>query len=275
MTQYLKYTFRTLDKVAPSLAAKGIYHFMSNPRTGKLREFEIEELRKAKTENYLFGQFNIKKYRWGKSDKKVLCVHGWEGQGANFGGIINTLIEEGYEIITFDGPSHGFSSKGPTNWYDYIQLTTQMALEEKPDIIISHSFGSVATANFLRNNSEFPLNKWFLITSPYDVKKQIIQFTEPLGVTHRTISKLFPKIEAQSGEQIDNLNMSVFCADLNNVNKAFIIHGTGDKILPLEMSEKIHQDFPQSELITIEDLGHFKILWSEELNEILRQKITE
>ena len=91
MTQYLKYTFRTLDKVAPSLAAKGIYHFMSNPRTGKLREFEIEELRKAKTENYLFGQFNIKKYRWGKSDKKVLCVHGWEGQGKRLAWVVTAL----------------------------------------------------------------------------------------------------------------------------------------------------------------------------------------
>lgn len=273
MPPYLKYTFKTLDFLAPSLAAKGIYYYMANPRSGKLRDFELKELDKARSEDFQFEQFTIRKYTWGKSAKKVLCVHGWEGQGANFGGIVQTLLDKGYEVTTYDGPSHGYSSKGKTNWFDYIQLTTKMALELQPDIIISHSFGSVATAAFLRKNPEFSVKQWFLITSPHDVKERIKEFTIPLGVTDRTIAKLVPKLEADTGEQIDNLNMSVFCADLKNVPKAHIVHGTGDKVLPIELSERIHRDFPQSELIPLDDLGHFRILWSEDLYQVLREKV--
>ena len=273
MTPYLKYTFKTLDFLAPSLAAKGIYYYMANPRSGKLRDFELKELEKANSEDFDFGDFRIRKYKWGNSTKRVLCVHGWEGQGANFGGIVQTLLNKGYEVITYDGPSHGFSSKGKTNWFDYIQLTTKLALEYQPEIIISHSFGSVATATFLRKNPDFHIKQWFLITSPHDVKERIKDFTVPLGVTDRTISKLVPKLEADTGEQIDDLNMSVFCADLKNVPKAYIVHGTVDTILPIEISKRIHKDVPQSELIPLQDLGHFRILWSEDLNKVLNEKI--
>lgn len=274
MTPTLRLVFKTLDSVAPTLAAHRIYHFMANPRSGKLRDFELEVLEKAKKEDFKFEDFSIRKYKWGKSTKRVLCVHGWEGQGANFGGIVNTLLEKGFEVITFDGPSHGFSSKGKTNWYDYIQLTTKMALEYQPEIIISHSFGSVASATMLRNNPDLKIKQWFLITSPHDVKERIKDFSQPLGVTNRTISKLIPLLESDTGEHIDNLNMSTFCADLKNVPEAFIVHGTGDKILPIKISEKIHKDFPQSELIELEGLGHYRILWSEELNDVLNEKIS-
>ncbi len=273
MTPTLRLVFKTLDTIAPTLAANRIYHFMANPRSGKLRDFELEILDKAQKEDFTFEEFSIRKYKWGNSNKRVLCVHGWEGQGANFGGIVDTLLDKGYEVVTFDAPSHGFSSKGKTNWFDYIRLTTQMAQEYQPDVIISHSFGSVASATMLRNSQDLQIKQWFLITSPHDVKERIKDFSVPLGVTDRTISKLIPLLESDTGEHIDDLNMSVFCADLKNVPEAFIIHGNGDKILPIRLSKRIHQDFPQSELIELDGLGHFRILWSDELNQVLTEKL--
>ena len=209
----------------------------------------------------------------GHGNKVALCVHGWEGQGANFGGLVDTLLNRGYKVVAYDGPSHGFSSKGKTNWFDYIALTGEMAKEYNPEIIISHSFGSVASAAMLREHPDLEIKQWYLITSPHDVKERIKDFTVPLGVTERTVSKLVPMLEADTGEHIDDLNMSVFCADLKHVKEAFIVHGLADKVLPIHNSRRLEKDFPQAELIELEGLGHFRILWSDSLIEVLKERL--
>ena len=56
---------------------------------------------------------------------------------------------------------------------------------------------------------------------------------------------------------------------VKNVSEALIVHSKKDKVLPIALARKLHKDFPLSELIELENLGHYTILWSEDLKEII------
>ena len=68
----LRLVFKTLDAIALTLAAHRIYQFMANPKSGKLRDFELDVLDKAEKEDFTFEDFSIRKYKWGNSNKRVL-----------------------------------------------------------------------------------------------------------------------------------------------------------------------------------------------------------
>ncbi len=67
--------------------------------------------------------------------------------------------------------------------------------------------------------------------------------------------------------------MKVYGGNLNNLQKATIIHSKGDRVIPVEKSRMTHKAIPQSELIELEELGHYRILWSEQLLNILDEKL--
>jgi pimeloyl-ACP methyl ester carboxylesterase len=265
--------FRILNAISPKAAAKKIYTFMSNPRLVKLRPFEIDQLNKAEQTDIQFRKFRIRKYKWGNGTKKCLCIHGWEGQAGNFGGMIETLKELDYEVIAFDGPSHGASSKGYTTFFDYIDLASEIALEEKPDVIISHSFGSIVTSSLLRKNKDFKLAHWLMITSPLSAKERMQDFTEPLGVSQKTVDQLINLIEEETGESIDDLNVPNFVSEISNLDKLTMIHGLADKILPVSYSEQIQKQFKGAELIPLDDLGHYRILWADSTKSVIKDKL--
>lgn len=274
MPPYIRLYFKVLSSLSPTWAAKKIYHFMSNPRLVKLRDFEIAMLEQAEKHKRTFRSFDIQQYRWGTSkSKKCLCIHGWEGQAGNFGGMIETLNNLGFEVIAFDGPSHGASSKGKTSFFDYIELAEQIALEEQPDLIISHSFGSIVTSSFLRKRQEFKLDHWIMITSPLSARERMKDFTVPLGVSQRVVDELIALIETEYNESIDDLNVPQFVSELNNVDKLTMVHGLSDSVLPYTFSQEIQKSFEGAELIGLEDLGHYRILWSADLKEVLKQKL--
>ena len=43
-----------------------------------------------------------------------------------------------YEVLAVDAPAHGYSSRGDTNMFEYIDLITQITKQENPETIISH-----------------------------------------------------------------------------------------------------------------------------------------
>ena len=68
---------------------------------------------------------------------------------------------------------------------------------------------------------------------------------------------------------VENLNMAQYCKELENVERALIVHSKLDKVLPIEWSRQVNQEFKQCELIELEELGHYNILRSEDLSQII------
>ena len=270
----LKTLFRFLDLVAPGFAAQKAYHFMSNPRVHKLRHFEQDALARAEKGQITFNQFEIKTYTWGRpADPVAFLVHGWEGQAGNFGALIDILLDKGYQVVAFDGPSHGASSKGNTNMFEFGDLVASLVNEYSPRMIISHSFGSVTALQALIDNPELGLHQWFMITTPFDFRDRINGMRKVLGVTDRTVSRLIAKVEKDTGHKVDELNMAIMGKRVQNVKAIRIVHSRTDKVLPIEDARKVADALHGAELTELEDLGHYAILWSEELKSILKQEV--
>jgi pimeloyl-ACP methyl ester carboxylesterase len=269
-----KLIFKIIDKIAPVLSARMAYRYMSNPRIRKLRDIEEVILQEAKRDSVQFRDFKIQRYSWGIEGRPViLLVHGWEGQAGNFAALISILTEKGYLVIAYDGPSHGRSSKRSTNMFEYADFISQKIKEHLPALIMSHSFGTVTTLLALTRNSQFKLNQWIIITTPFSFKDRIEQIKEQLGVTDRTLRKLINLLEKDTEYTVEELNVATAAIKLTNLGLCTIIHSEHDKVIPIDDARKAHQHIVQSELIELKNLGHYRILWSDELKEIIEKKI--
>ncbi|PCJ79804.1 MAG: hypothetical protein COA57_15345, partial [Flavobacteriales bacterium] len=56
-------------------------------------------------------------------------------------------------------------------------------------------------------------------------------------------------------------------------SEALIVHSKEDKVLSIDLARKVHKDFPLSKLIELDGFGHYTILWSEELKEVISAQL--
>ena len=263
---------KLLDFLAPSLSAKIAYWFLSNPQKRKLRNFELKTLDVAEKFTYKYKQFDLQTYLWNKdANKKAIVIHGWEGQAGNFGAIIPVLVEEGFCVTSFDAPSHGFSSKGNTSMMDYMDVVGEFLQKENYDLIITHSFGSVATIYAL-SQLEADIKQIILLTTPNRFEDRIQMVIDALGLTDKTKKSFIKLFEQKTGTDPMTLNATEFCQQIT-AEKITFIHDKNDKAIPIKWSRDVHEAWKDSEFIEIENTGHFKMLWSKKVLEIIKKLI--
>ena len=91
----------SLSKLFPKLVVSFAYKKLTNPQVRKLRSNEEKTLEKSETNNFKFGAFDIKLYKWGNGSKKILLIHGWEGQAGNFSDLIEKTAPRGLHHLFF------------------------------------------------------------------------------------------------------------------------------------------------------------------------------
>lgn len=232
---------------------------MSNPQVLKLRPHEIECLNKSEKKKISYKNYDIQTYTWKGGDKSVLAIHGWEGQAGNFSDLVYKLLDNGYTVYAFDAPSHGFSSKQETNVMDFTDCIDDMIRKLNVKNIVSHSFGGVATTYALFQNQDIEIDKYILLTTPDKFSDRINWIAEHVGITEKVKSIMINNIEKDTGLDIDILNVSNFVKEIN-VKKAMIIHDKNDKVLPIEISKQVADNWDVCTFKEIEDTGHFRIL---------------
>jgi len=254
-----KYLIRAVSKVFPGLMVKLAYQKLTSPQVKKLRAHEVEMLDKSEKETLAFNDFNIQLYKWLGGERKILLIHGWEGQAGNFSEIIPHLKSSGFTVYAFDGPSHGFSSVGKTSLFEFTELVSVLIKKFKTDHLLSHSFGGVATTYALTTDSSFQIKRYALLTTPDKFTERINDVSEQVGITEKVKQRLIKKIEAETGYSADVLNVSQFVKKIK-VEKALIIHDKNDRVIPISRSKNVHKNWPCSEFIEISGTGHFRIL---------------
>lgn len=237
------------------------YRQLASPQVHKLRPHELEILNTAQKEQIEFQGFKIQTYYWPGGPKTVLLVHGWEGQAGNFSDIIERFQQENYSIYAFDGPSHGFSSKGSTTFFEFSDLVAQLI--QKWDIrqVVSHSFGGVATtlALYRHLDLELELDRYVLLTTPDKFMERIEEVSAQVGITDRVKEKLVQRLQKEVDEPLESFNVSDFVKVIR-VKEALIIHDKDDRVIPIARSRNVHKNWPQSRFVTVENTGHFRIL---------------
>lgn len=266
--------FKLMSRFFPKQVAQQVYRVLSNPRRRRLRDSEEVVLAKAQQERIPFEGFEIQTYAWGNpEDPLLLLIHGWEGQAGNFAALVPILLEKGYYVLAFDGPAHGKSSIQPTSMFQYAALIEQFLKTRIPSAIISHSFGSVTALLALSKHQDLKLAQLIMVTTPYNFKDRIKEVQDYLGVHQKAMDLVVEKIEAQSDLRVADLNMESYKSKLNHVDELLIIHSKADRVLPIEGARKTAQAFQQAILIELEKLGHYSILWSKQLQQIIQEQL--
>jgi pimeloyl-ACP methyl ester carboxylesterase len=250
---------KILSFLTPNLVVNFAYKMLTTPQISKLRPHELEVLDTAYKNTYSYKGFDIQCYTWAGGQKKILLVHGWEGQAGNFADIILRLQKENYTIYAFDGPSHGFSSKGKTSLMEFTELVGIFIEKFQVSSIISHSFGGVATTYALFANQNLKIEKYILITTPDKFIERIDYVAHQVGITKRVKSRLIQRLEKETNMDVHLLNVSEFVKNVH-VNKAWIFHDKADKIIPISQSRAVAKQWKNAELIELEGTGHFRIL---------------
>ena len=259
-----KKTIYLLAKLFPNYIVKKAYVFLTTPREVMIRPKEKIIRDQAIKPVFQFNDFSIQLFQWGTGEKKILLVHGWEGNAGNFSQLVPLLLENNYTVYAFDGPSHGASSKGATNMFEFVELVRVLIKKFSITYVISHSFGSVASLIALGKNPDLSIKRYVGITVPNKFRDRIEEMNQLLGFPPIIAKKLIQKIEANHSIKVDDINVADFALKAN-IQKALLLHDINDRVLPIEKTKEVAKDWPIAHLETITNTGHFKILGVEKV----------
>ena len=200
---------------------------------------------------------SIMVYQYGKSDKKVLLVHGWSGRGTQLFKIADALLKEGYATVSFDAPAHGKSPGNSSIMLEFITSIFELEKQYGPfEVAIGHSLGGMAVLNAAK--SGFKTDKIIVIGSGDIVHDIIDDFIKKLQLKPVISLKLRAHFENKYNEAMDNY--SAFKAAEVIEKPILVVHDENDYEVPVKAGINIHQHVKNGELMITKGLGHRKIL---------------
>lgn len=204
---------------------------------------------------------------YGYSKKKVLLVHGWSGRSTQLFAFADKLLENGFMVISFDGPAHGKSTGRTTMMPEFLKTIEKINTTFGPfEAAIGHSFGATslynAAATFL------DIKTFIAIGSGDRISEIISNFAKNLYLNEKSAKKIQLGLEKKWVIHLDDFSSS-------NVAKkikipVLVVHDKTDGDVPVSCAYKIRQNLEKGSLFITNGLGHTKILRN---NEVVHKSI--
>ncbi len=237
-----------------SIAAKKALTLFTKPRKGKISPLQAEFLDTAFQEELRFDKHSIMTYRWIGKKQTILLAHGWESNSARWKNLILELKQKGYNVIALDAPAHGKSGSKLFNAIIYSEFINVVAKRFKPQIIIGHSVGGMATVFFQYKYQLESINKLILLGAPSEFKDVIKRYTDMLGYNQRITTQINQTIIERFGAKPESFSTAKYVENIQS--KGLIIHDELDAIIPYNDALLINKSFKNSTLISTKGLGH-------------------
>ncbi len=273
---FLKFYFSLLSFVSHEAAGKRLFKLAQRTRKLKFKPAEKQFYAEAHhfTTPFEFGDLHI--YEIGDvTGPLVILVHGWESNAGSMSGAGKVLANQGYHVISFDLPAHGNHKATHTNL-----LESQMALSAVIErispaekfSIVAHSFGTAVSGMALSKKRYNIDHLVFLSTT-----NELIEFFEPLkkmlNIRPKTYTHVLQKVEDILDTKMEDVRMDLKLSSVG-ANNITIIHDLHDRILPYSNAENIAKHNAQTKLVTIEKAGHYRMLWNEEVLNVIENTFT-
>jgi pimeloyl-ACP methyl ester carboxylesterase len=210
---------------------------------------------------------NIKIYYVEKgSGKTIILLHGWGQTKETFNGLINNLSDN-YRVIAIDLPGFGETEIGlPMDLYMVSDLLYEFVVMKnivKP-IFLGHSYAARILGIYA---SKYEVEK-LIIVSGAGIKQQVslnnririkmYKFFKKHNIILKTGSKDY--INADNVKKImlvKAINTDI-TKELNLISvPTLLIYGKDDNVTPLSLGYKMKDAIKYSELIELEECGHF------------------
>lgn len=247
--------YNVISYLSKKLAADKALYLFTKPRNGRrLSEEQQEFLDTAYQEEYKFGEHAIMTYRWLGDKLTILLVHGWESNSFRWKNLVLELKKKGHNIIALDAPAHGHSGSHFFNAILYSEFINVVATRFRPEIMIGHSVGGMATSFFQNKYQLDCLQKIILLGAPSEFTDVLKRYTDMLGYNQRVTNQLNLTLVERFGDQPENFSTAKFLEKINS--KGLIIHDELDTIIPFSDALLIKNSFKNSILITTKGLEH-------------------
>ncbi|MCA9911741.1 MAG: alpha/beta fold hydrolase, partial [Anaerolineae bacterium] len=190
----------TLYRVFPSAAEALVTHYFFTPRKKKLT-YHQSLPSGAKLLAIPYKQMTLRGYQWGTGERTILLVHGWESHTGFMMHFVESLVAQGFRVVAFDVPGHGFSPRSRTDTVDF-GCAIRAVMEQLGSVygVVAHSFGAMAVLHLLAQaDSRINLKKLALISPLKNVWEHLYIFNQiaqvPDGLALRMqerIAKMYP-----------------------------------------------------------------------------------
>lgn len=197
------------------------------------------------------------------SDTSIILMHGWGKNSSGMMPYIKNLSEHNFNILAFDSRNHGDSDKdgysSMVKFAEDIKSCINFVKKEKPDFskqiyIIGLSIGGAASIYAAANDNR--INKIVTIGAPSNPADVMKLFLIKKKIPKPIIALVFKYLEFKVGKKFDEISAA------NNIKnteaKTLLIHGTYDRVVPVEQGKLIagRADENMVELWKIKGKGH-------------------
>jgi pimeloyl-ACP methyl ester carboxylesterase len=268
--QFIRITSKLCAFISPKLAVIYAARLFTTPIKHKVPKRELEMDSRSIQKRIDIPSINkkIMVYEYGKSDKKILLVHGWSGRGTQLFKIADVLLENGYSVVSFDAPAHGKSEGSTTIMSEFIVSILEIEKQHGPfEITIGHSLGGMSVLNSIKNGLK--VKKAVIIGSGDIVQDILNEFIFKLGLKPEISIRLRDYFETKYQAKMDDF--SAYKAAKEIEIPVLVIHDKNDPEVPVKAGIHIHEYLKNGILFLTEGLGHRKILG----NQGVIKKITE
>lgn len=256
--------FKLTEMIAPPLAGRWAIRLFFTPEKPRRPRQEQAFLQNANRQKVLFrSNFKLDdsddyyiRYSWGDGPA-VLLVHGWGGNAAQMAPLAKPLLDAGYRVIAFDAPAHGDSPGKRTNMLEIAQVVEDIALHMGDFYaIVGHSLGGAVAGYAISQGVR--AQKLVTIGSPISVGLIFAEFARQINAAPETVSRLSRFVESFGEKKSEDLSLLHLAPRLRS--QGLIIHDKDDREIHYTQALELFREWPGSELLLTEGLGHRRIL---------------
>ena len=257
----IRTAFGTLERVAPNLGARWAESLWLRvpPYRGRSRPGTLprgEEFTVRVKDRKVVGTV------WG-SGPVVYLVHGRGGIAAQLHPFVAPLLASGHRVVTFDALSHGASDPGFVSPHHFTipEMASAFAAVVKehgqPHAVIAHSLGC-ASVFFALRGGVHPSRLVFLAPMTQPTPYTAV-FAATLGFGERIRTRMMARVAARVSTPWDDFDMPTMVTRIAPP-PLLTVHDPADRETRYADSVAVVKAWPESELVTVKELGHWRLL---------------
>jgi pimeloyl-ACP methyl ester carboxylesterase len=260
-------------RLAPGFAGRFVKRSFFTPATPAPGNLAKQYLATGRRFYFQVHDKKICGRQWGQGPG-ILFVHGWNGLGVQFCHFFETLLNNGYRVVTYDGPAHGESQGKTTNYFEIADTVSAFFDQvEEHDVkgVIAHSLGASAVINHLATRQSDI--EAVLIAPAMQPGKILRQAFKQHGVPRKMYEKLIAELECRYGYSL--LRDSPHLLARQITSRVLIVHDKDDRTTPHTDSRTIAENINNIVLHTTTGLGHKRILGDPDILDLVQAYILE
>ncbi len=195
-------------------------------------------------------------WRWGEGPS-VLLVHGFEGNRAQFGAIIEAMLARGFSAVALDVPAHGESAGDELTAVKFIAAIERALVELGPvHAVVGHSMGGAMSLFSIAHKGG--ASRIALVSAPSSLKRELQRFAGAVGLSKRGAAAFIASVENHVGRPAADFDVRHVAGKVNL--PLLLIHDQTDRQVPVAEAARVAHALPGAQFMVTRGLGHNRLL---------------